>query len=390
MRRTEGNHCSAQPPETYRNLRQSEGPLIKLDRIHSFGPLRLISCGLVFFAHDLFHSPLTQYLERHIHCGQLGVDIFFVLSGFLITRILLADKANGSPWHYFVARRSLRIFPAWFLLLITMSLLLPWLCKVRPDVWTGPVHWSIWTYTYNYVALILPIDRIDGAKLNHLWSLCVEEHFYMVWPIIVYALPRRQSRKILLTAVPVVVIGSVYYYVHRSDFWGFDLATNVRCVSLAIGSLMAYHEGWCRSRSAQSAAGAAIFFGLMLTADSSPTLTTQVLVMDVLLSTGITLLFLATIEPLTVTRWFSWMRHKHLDALGAMTYGMYLYHATVFQWFKVETTGIGHSLMAIIAVLAIATISYTVVERPFNSLGRYFRVSPRANPVPVTPALVTN
>jgi peptidoglycan/LPS O-acetylase OafA/YrhL len=361
--------------------------VIKVDRIYSFSSLRLISCALVFVAHGLFHSRPSDILEQHFHFGQLGVDIFFVLSGFLITRILLADKSNGSPWHYFVARRSLRILPAWLLLLIAMSLLLPWLEKVRPDTWTGPIHWSIWTYIFNYAPMIWPGDVFDGARLDHLWTLCVEEHYYLLWPIVVYTLRREQSRKVLLTIIPAIVAVSVYYYVHRGNTQGLYLSTNVRGISLAIGSLMAYHEGWCRSAPARLPAGGLIFAGFLLGADSALTATAPVLLMDILLSTGITLLFLAAIEPFTARRWISWTRNKYLEVLGTMTYGLYLFHWPIFQWFNVATTGLSHSVEAIIVTVVLATISYNAVERPFIDLGKRFRASRPVMPAAPAAAL---
>lgn len=370
---------------------------MKLDRINSFPTLRLIACALVFVKHGVFQCNFVFFTENHFHIGQLGVEIFFVLSGFLITRILLADKANGSPWHYFVARRSLRIFPAWLLLLVGMSLLLPWLERVRPEVWTGPVHWSYWTYTFNYASVIWPLEQFDGAKLDHLWTLCVEEHYYLIWPILVYALPRRQSRMVLLTAVPVIVLTSIYYVVHLPfpyRYWGL-LITNVQCISLAIGSLMAYHEGWVRSPSARLTTAALLLAGIWLARQSTWFFSVQALWIDIILAAGIVLLFLTAVEPFTNTKWLSWMSNQRLDALGTMTYGLYLFHLPVFHWFEVYNHGPKQSIEALLVVFAISAVSFIVVERPFIALGKRFRASKRpmseaALPEVSVPALVSN
>ncbi len=122
--------------------------------------------------------------------GYYGVDLFFVLSGFLITRILLAGTGCfGRDLRTFIGRRTLRIFPAYYLVV-----LLVWLTNYAN---TREVIFSLVTYTWNYA------ESIQDVGPFYLWSLCVEEQFYLVWPFLVLGL---RSRPRLLASVTLGLI----------------------------------------------------------------------------------------------------------------------------------------------------------------------------------------
>ena len=121
-------------------------------------------------------------LPKLVNFGQTGVDLFFVLSGFLITSILLAARPRDwSEVRTFYARRSLRIFPLYYLALCFCALFL------------FPVNWPFWIYLENFW---MSAGR-EVAGPGHLWSLAVEEQFYLVWPCLVLFVPRRFLLKIL-------------------------------------------------------------------------------------------------------------------------------------------------------------------------------------------------
>ena len=115
--------------------------------------------------------------------GQTGVDLFFVLSGFLITGILLDTKGSPSFLRNFYARRILRIFPLYYATLLTIYLIGP---LFRWSAWV-PENQSLWFWTY---LQNLPMTFAPGhvAGPEHFWSLAVEEQFYMVWPFLVLRL----------------------------------------------------------------------------------------------------------------------------------------------------------------------------------------------------------
>lgn len=125
--------------------------------------------------------------------GACGVDLFFVLSGFLITGILFDARQARHYFRNFYARRALRIFPLYYGVLI--ALLLPLhLLRVA-----GPAdEWSLWLYCTNFVMAVRGGQGFNTGwlHLNHFWSLAVEEHFYFVWPVVVFACSRETSMRI--------------------------------------------------------------------------------------------------------------------------------------------------------------------------------------------------
>ena len=134
----------------------------------------------------------------YLGCGWIGVQLFFVLSGYLITSILVKDR--GQPLKDYLKRfywrRSLRIFPLYYLYLFVILVAFVVL-KIPPafrDQWP-----FLFTYTYN-VRHILP--NYDGSELLiHLWSLSVEEQFYLIWPLLVYMVATRRFRSLLVAIV---------------------------------------------------------------------------------------------------------------------------------------------------------------------------------------------
>ena len=141
--------------------------------------VRAIAAMMVIFFHM---GQMGIPLRGPISFGQSGVDLFFVLSGFLITSILL--KARPEDWgevRKFYVRRSLRIFPLYYGYLIVAT------------IFGAGVTGFYWVYLQNYrIAMGAPMGEV-----GHFWSLAVEEQFYLVWPFVVLFLPRRHLVKAL-------------------------------------------------------------------------------------------------------------------------------------------------------------------------------------------------
>src|SRR5579863_2641467 len=149
-------------------MTQDHGRLAGLDSLRGFAVLLVV----------LFHSGLLPF-------GWAGVDLFFGLSGFLITRILLRSRTDAQSFRQlagpFYVRRALRILPlAWSAIAIAALL---------TRTWKGPLLYA------TYVANLAWVDtRFPPAELAHFWSLSVEEQFYFVWPLVVWTLNRRLLR----------------------------------------------------------------------------------------------------------------------------------------------------------------------------------------------------
>lgn len=132
----------------------------------------------------LYHTTalsLPESVRRVCALGWMGVDVFFVLSGFLISSILLETRPGARGLGLFIARRTLRTWPLYFLLLGGVFVTLGHAAA------GGSVHW--WRYLVflqNYQASFWP------QSLGPTWSLCVEEHFYLLWPLVIFLVPRRR------------------------------------------------------------------------------------------------------------------------------------------------------------------------------------------------------
>jgi peptidoglycan/LPS O-acetylase OafA/YrhL len=135
-------------------------------------------------------TGLERAFYRVAISGWVGVDLFFVLSGFLITGILYDAKGGPGYFRSFYARRSLRIFPLYYLTLFVFFIVLPRLAPADPslDALAHEAGWY-WAYLVNLRVALLRWSPV--GLLEHFWSLSVEEQFYLVWPWLVYALRRR-------------------------------------------------------------------------------------------------------------------------------------------------------------------------------------------------------
>ena len=147
----------------------------------------------------------------YLAVGWIGVQIFFVISGFLITSILVNDKQLKFNFFLkrFYWRRTLRIFPLYFgyLLLLTVIFLI----TRQPDLFAKD-WFFLFSYTYNYSWLQLPFS--GTRAYSHFWSLAVEEQFYLFWPPIVYFLSRQSLRKTIIALVllcPIIRVLSVMF-----------------------------------------------------------------------------------------------------------------------------------------------------------------------------------
>ena len=166
-----------------------------------------------------------------------GVDLFFVLSGFLITGILLDSKGSSDYFARFYWRRAVRIFPLYFAFLTLVFLLMrPFYHYVlHRDLWAGLNPWWYVTYLSNWKA-----NHGDGdAHISHFWSLAVEEQFYLVWPSVIFLCTRRRLAYVCAAvALSALAIRTGMVSMHESNAAIFRLTVN-RMDSLAIGALAA-------------------------------------------------------------------------------------------------------------------------------------------------------
>lgn len=216
--------------------------------------LRGIAILLVLIHHFTPVVSGTWFTKKMLtvaHTGWVGVDLFFVLSGFLITSILLRTKNAPDYFLNFYARRTLRIFPIYYATLAVVLLGLPALLTV-PYVGTAitaafgrlvsdlptMINGQSWLWLYGSNVKIAVAGERWGA-VNHFWSLAVEEHFYLVWPLVVYFCSRAKLKQVCLTLILAAPIMRVMLALGGFDSVVSYVLTPTRMDSMALGGLMA-------------------------------------------------------------------------------------------------------------------------------------------------------
>ncbi|MFW5768071.1 MAG: acyltransferase family protein, partial [Bacteroidota bacterium] len=190
-----------------------------------FGEVGFLSAGT--------YTELTGFgklVNRFLGNLELGVDIFFLLSGFLITYILLKEKEKHGKINIknFIIRRTLRIWPLYFLLIAIAPFLVSWLNVAEP----------------NYLANALFVNNFHAIQTGkwtypfaHFWSICIEEHFYLVWPFIIAFVPRRYLLKLFVSLILVSIAFRMYASINMEYPWfAIYLHTLSRMDVLIIGS----------------------------------------------------------------------------------------------------------------------------------------------------------
>jgi len=190
------------------------------------------------------NRPL-EWAKKLFFTGWIGVDLFFVLSGFLITDILLRARNAAHGMRHFYARRALRILPLYFSALIVVFGILPFFVPAGSDPEFDIIRQSTgwyWAHCANVVVLLhgFAATTSDTVNLGHLWSLAVEEHFYLFWPFLVMWLPERKLPVALLW-----VIGMAFTLrltaialLQEPHLTGAFVQTPLRMDALALGALL--------------------------------------------------------------------------------------------------------------------------------------------------------
>jgi peptidoglycan/LPS O-acetylase OafA/YrhL len=327
---------------------------------------------------DAMFGPLVEQLKFVVRPGYLGVDVFFVLSGFLITRILLADRERGKPLKRFLFRRFARIFPIYYLMIAVMAL-------IRP----GGYLWWCATYTCNW---LFAVDKTPNP-MEHTWSLCVEEHFYLVWPFLVYALsPAGVRRAVVWGIFPLAVGGAIVtawcepWLPAEADGLIYRL-TPYRIVSLGLGALLALHEARLRA----TLRGLLVRTGAMVL--PSLAIIPAVLLVDhqwvgpimlvgfALFSGGVVLTGLAAhqyggpLRPVLENRGLRWV--------GRVSYGLYLYHVPIYFALGLmgrdgpDLPSLWTAALGVALAFATAALSYRLIEQPILRWAGSSLVTPR-------------
>jgi peptidoglycan/LPS O-acetylase OafA/YrhL len=348
------------------------------EKFNSISGLRAISILMVIIYHyDIRYDILAKfrgtkifYLFNVITDGHLGVNVFFVISGFLITSLLLQEEASKKTVSLknFYIRRTLRIFPAYyFLLLFYFIIQLFGIISMSKLSWLMSI-----TYTkyFNY--------KLDWYTA-HAWSLSVEEHFYLFWPVIfVYAKKIRNYFAFsLFLIVPFVRLFSYYHPI----VWLTDLTIFTRIDAIAIGCIFALHKDWILQRISKNWAAffwipiVVLFFwtNIGLASFSHKWHLGFIFVPLGMANGTIANIVVALIMMYSVfgpqKQWYKFLNLKWMNYIGILSYSLYLW-----QQFFINKTDYFYNAwpLNLLCLALVSLFSYHIIEKPFLKLKSKF------------------
>jgi peptidoglycan/LPS O-acetylase OafA/YrhL len=355
-------------------MRPATDQLFERPHLPALDGLRAIAALAVVVHHGLQRGPQ----------GDLGVTGFFVLSGFLITRLLLQEyRGSGAiSLRRFYLRRTLRIFPAyyWFILVSFTA------DRVLGHPWTGTQIAAAFGYWVNYYTAFHGYG--DIPSIAHAWSLGVEEQFYLLWPLGCLVLLRRGRvvHGLLAGLILVVVWRLIAFHLLGLRFDYLYNAFDTRFDSLAVGCLLAVLAGLplARPKLASLAArawyplvtcGLLLFSRLGISTPYHLTLgfTIDSILLGILLTQAV---LLASWHPA-----WRWLDHPVMRYLGRISYPIYLWHVwTISAAHRVTGSLWAQFILGAAGAVAVASASWFLIERPFLRLRE--RIEQRRLPSP--------
>jgi len=326
--------------------------------------------------------------------GWVGVQLFFVLSGFLITGILLEGLGAHNQLKNFYIRRTLRIFPLYYFFLVFFFVFLP-ATNLMPK-WIGDlqVHqiWY-WTYLINWTQPFL-----DKPAFGHIWSLAIEEQFYIVWPLLVILVSRRTLATVCIGLILTALIARQYIITNYPDD-AVRIAytfTITRWDALAIGALLSIgvrHQGsvafmdkWWRYLAAVLCAG--FLFQIVVNHQFAPVIGIGSVFNQTIAALLSAILVYIAISPAgtiatVVSRVLS---GRTLRTLGKYSYSMYIFHIPIkWEWNSHFALDPGHyhhwahlgtlfyNFIAILILSFLTSLlTWHLIEKHFLKLKRHF------------------
>jgi peptidoglycan/LPS O-acetylase OafA/YrhL len=357
--------------------------------IRSLTGLRGIAILLVLLFHNFSYFQIT-------YIGWVGVDLFFVLSGFLITRILLSTKANKHYFKNFYLRRILRIFPLYYLSIL-LFLIVERILSL-PSGMTFSHYLAIYLIYFQNLLFFQKQDQSLGYSiLNHFWTLSVEEHFYILWPWLVFYF----KEKYLLLAIVLIIVGSKILsliLLHQGMSWvAIYTFSFVRFETLAMGAMVAilinYRiklvERYTKWIFTLSCIAILTFFGYYILKNGNLSVLNpgEGLLLSQSFILSLIGFFFSSIlvYSLTKNKFENFLSSKPLIFFGKYSYGIYVYHYPVYSltayYFHLNSANplffnwpveILISIVCSFVAAGIAYVSYNYYEKYFLNLKSKF------------------
>jgi peptidoglycan/LPS O-acetylase OafA/YrhL len=319
--------------------------------------------------------------------GFLGVTVFFVLSGFLITSLLAWEwnQTEKIDLKQFWIRRAKRLLPAMFLLLILLNVLVPLLrpelvSNLRQDTIAAMFYYSNWYYIFQDLSYFESFQT--PSLLTHFWSLAIEEQFYIIWAIVIlflFTFVKKQTSRFLLILIGAAIsaIWMTFMYDPNLDPSRVYYGTDTRIFSLLIGASFAiifpnqpsdqanHKKKWVYEW--MGIIGVFVFLLMVVFTNQYGSFVYQGGMVILSITTAMWVVSLSMPFTVQVNKLLEW---KPLKWIGIRSYGIYIWHYPIFLLMKenVNTGGVNYRLVIfqIVLTFIVASLSYTFVEKPIR------------------------
>jgi len=329
---------------------------------------------LVVMVHNISLKYPLLHLQTLFANGWMGVDLFFALSGYLITGILLDTKRSNSYFKNFYVRRCLRIWPLYYSLILFMFVAMRFLSRseFHTVVQQSSPWWAYLLFLQNFLG---PSSTNAAVPLGVTWSLAIEEQFYLVWPLVVRFCSSAQLRRVVIAEM-CISPALRYILVLRH----MDLYTNVFCRldGLMAGALLALLV-----RSENFVASKLLSRVWILFLVSAPLAFLTVALHQPWFVYSFTSFASASFIYLALFCEQKWLRavmtNRFLIYTGTISYGLYLLHkipSGIVQTLHLDRNPFLPLPIILVSSYALAALSWNLLERPFLNLKRFFESKP--------------
>jgi peptidoglycan/LPS O-acetylase OafA/YrhL len=378
--------------------------------------IRGLAVLMVLVFHFVGNTLQTNSVEGAIirvsNYGAYGVELFFVLSGFLITGILYDARNKPNYFRNFYMRRVLRIFPLYYGVLGLVFFVAPLISLLRGPTLDYLVERQAWAWLYAVNIYIAKQGDWSFSYLEHFWSLAVEEHFYLFWPLVAFLLARR-PRALIAVSLAIALCASLARlvgFLMGLSWWTIVVLTPFRLDGLAMGAFLALAirqprglERLVRALPMVVAVAGGllavtfVWKGPLSTQGMAPVLPIRTALVQMLLACLLLWVLIAPGRSVTARFFCS----RTMVFLGTYSYGLYVYHHFISFYLSSNRTelelarllgshGAAVALQATLgasASMALAYLSYELFEKRFLGLKRLFGTAKEQ--APQSPAAVS-
>ena len=337
-------------------------------RLPQLDAIRGIAILIVMLHNESGVFP-ALHLQKVFANGWMGVDLFFVLSGFLITGILLDSPHAEGYFKNFYIRRCLRIWPLYYSLIFFMFVILPFLrpSEAHTILERSSPWWAYPLYLQNF---LVSIPEAAAGALGVTWSLAIEEQFYLIWPLIVRYCSPAQVRRIAITVICLSPALRLFLSFHH-----VDLYSNLFCRldGLMAGALLAVlvrSTDFAPSRFV-TRAWVTLIVALPL-AFMTEAVNARWIVFSFSAAASASLVYLSLHSRQKVLQ--AALRSRFIVYTGTISYGLYLLHKIPFDMAKTFHLEDHPILMPLLIAVCygLAALSWNLLEKPFLRLKRFF------------------